>query len=173
METLSQKLFHERILDAALDFGSSKALTDVETGKSLSFYDLRNCSYTLANYLVTEYNLQKNDIIICFMPNNIYYPIIFLACALIGSPMCGVCSNTTKDELKAIIDQTKCRAIFTTSDLLVNVETESNEVEFPIFVLDKLFNQKGIDLRDLIENASDFNSVSKTTSKFHLRKKYF
>lgn len=140
MKTLLKKLFHEQILDATLNYGDAKAVTDVITGEYLSFNNLRNYSNALANFLIKEYNLKKNEIVICFMPNNIFYPIIFLASALIGSPMCGVYSSATSEELNAIIKQTNSRIIFTTSNLFKIISKTNNEIS--VFVIDELLNQK-------------------------------
>jgi hypothetical protein len=92
---MSSHLFHRKILDNSKLYGSGVALvglkaiqkfwvkiihfqTDAETGEQLSFNEMRRRSHILANYLHKEYSITKGDILICYMPNSIHYPIIFL-----------------------------------------------------------------------------------------------
>lgn len=155
MKNFSEKLFHQQILNATFSYGDATALTDIITNESFTFNDIRNYSNALANFLINEYNLKKNEIIICFMPNNIFYSIIFLASALIGSPMCGVCSNATIEEFNSIIKQTNCRIIFTIFKLFNEILKE--ETKIPVIVIDKLINQKEYNLRNLLKNQKYFN----------------
>ncbi|KAI6190942.1 4-coumarate--CoA ligase 2 [Aphelenchoides bicaudatus] len=152
---MSSKLFHRKILENSLRFGTGVALTDAETGEQLTFNELRRRSHILANYLHGEYGIGKGDVIICYMPNNIYYPIAFLAAALVGASKTGVNPEFKSNELADYIKKTKCRCIFTTSELLDNVVKALKGSNFPILVIGKLGGQLGIDLERILAESKD------------------
>lgn len=59
----------------------------------LTFAELRQRSYALAAHWKAEYGLRKGDIVLCFMRNNNHYPVAFLASALLGCSLTGICPD--------------------------------------------------------------------------------
>lgn len=97
---------------------------------------MRRRSYILAKFLRDEHHVgKKGDILLCYMPNSIHYPIVFLAGALLGASQTGINPEFTSciplnlfvipmfnlDELAEYIKKTACTCIFTTSELLDKV----------------------------------------------------
>ncbi|CAD5228782.1 unnamed protein product [Bursaphelenchus okinawaensis] len=146
-------LYHRQILNAAEGFGEDIAMTDAETGETLSFKELRRRVFILAKELHEVYNVDKGDIVIGFTPNSIHYPIFFLAAALLGASLTGVNPEFNSDELGFYTRKTKCKCVFTTAELLERVVQATASAPLPIFVIGKLAGQLGIDLERLLQSA--------------------
>ncbi|EJW84176.1 hypothetical protein WUBG_04915, partial [Wuchereria bancrofti] len=82
MLSVSDQLFHLQILDAAIQYGDSIALTHLRTDENLTFNQLRDKSYNFANNLKLL-GARKGDIVIVCLENCYQYAIIFLGSALI------------------------------------------------------------------------------------------
>ncbi|KAI6222545.1 4-coumarate--CoA ligase 2 [Aphelenchoides besseyi] len=148
-------LFHRQILDNALEYGNEIAMTDAETGESITYTEVRRRVFGLAKHLKEKHQVDKGDIVLCFMPNSVHYPIVFLAAALLGATQTGVNPEFTSNELSDYIKKTKCKCIFTTSEMLQTVLYAIKDCKLmSLFVADKLAGQEGIDFEKLLEELS-------------------
>lgn len=102
------ELFHLRILKSCQRFANDVALVgcslfscthffqiEAETGEALTFADIRLKSYQLAEFLKNNYDLKAGEVLVCFMPNDVWYPIVFLAGAILGCSLTGVSPEST------------------------------------------------------------------------------
>ncbi|KAI6239472.1 4-coumarate--CoA ligase 2 [Aphelenchoides fujianensis] len=150
---MASRLFHRQILEKALEYGDEVALTDGACGKSLTFADVRRQSFALAKYLKEKHGVGKGDIVLCFMPNSLHYPIIFLAAALLGATQTGVNPDFGSTELANVIKRVKCKCIFAEAEFLPAVvdAVQGQKNVIPLYVFHKLGKHDGVSFEELMD----------------------
>ncbi|KAK6114135.1 AMP-binding enzyme family protein [Brugia pahangi] len=148
MLSASDQLFHLQILDFAIQYGDSIALTDLHTGDNLTFNQLRNKSYNFANNL-KQLGAKKGDIVIVCLENCYQYAIIFLGSALIGCSISGIHPESTQYELEKALKLTNAKYLIVSSHnyhIAINFASQCE-----LIILDKNYTQFGKDFNYLIK----------------------
>ncbi|TKR83296.1 hypothetical protein L596_016916 [Steinernema carpocapsae] len=152
MVSYPDTLFHIQVLNAAKEYGNQLALTDSDTGEHLTFAQFREKSLRLAEVFRTHCELEKGDRIFVLLPNQIQYPVIFIAAALLGCSITGINCECSLDELNRYFDLVKPKALVTLSDIY-NAEFSARFPSSRVVVLHKDKDQRGFDIEELIEGA--------------------
>ncbi|MFX6572346.1 4-coumarate--CoA ligase family protein, partial [Acinetobacter baumannii] len=95
---------------------NTTALIDAETGKILTFSDLKTQVAKLSNALI-NLNISKSDVVLIFSPNSILFPISFFAVVSIGAIATTANPQYTISELSKQINDAKPKLIITTHQL--------------------------------------------------------
>ncbi|KAG5806501.1 hypothetical protein H9Q74_007366 [Fusarium xylarioides] len=97
--SLKQTLWSWLLESKALSFDSNaQGFTDAISQKHITFQSLKDHATTLSSALVTNYNLARNDTVIVFAKNSIWYPVATLAAVRVGAVACGVSPEYAVDE---------------------------------------------------------------------------
>ncbi|VDM14001.1 unnamed protein product [Wuchereria bancrofti] len=148
MLSVSDQLFHLQILDAAIQYGDSIALTHLRTDENLTFNQLRDKSYNFANNLKLL-GARKGDIVIVCLENCYQYAIIFLGSALIGCSVSGIHPESTQYELEKALKITNAKYLIVSSHNYHIAISFATQCE--LIILDKHFTQFGKDFNCLIK----------------------
>ncbi|KAF7634345.1 hypothetical protein Mgra_00006312 [Meloidogyne graminicola] len=158
MSNLYEKYFNLQILKSIQKFKDDIAITDILTGYNLTFSDIYQKSLKLfyAFKQNNNYYLNKGDVLLCIINNNIYFPVILLGTSLIGILITGASPNSTKEELNYFIKKSNCKAILIENgpniDWIIN---KAKELNILIIILNKNKEQIGIDFFEILDSVKD------------------
>ncbi|KAL3990131.1 AMP-binding enzyme family protein [Acanthocheilonema viteae] len=148
MVSVNGQLFHLQILNAAVQYGDSIALTDEHIGENLTFNQLRNKSYSFANALKLL-DAKKGDIVVVCLKNCYQYAVIFLGSALIGCSISGIHPESTQHELEKALKLTSAKFLIVSCHnyhIAINYAAQCK-----LIILNKHFAQVGEDFDSLIK----------------------
>ncbi|XP_017776182.1 PREDICTED: luciferin 4-monooxygenase-like [Nicrophorus vespilloides] len=103
--------FLQVIIKKCTLFGSRPAFIDAETKEIITFEYLLHKAKKLSN-IFGEIGIRKGDIVAICVENNIYYPIIFVACLYSGIILNCINNKSTLYELEHLLGMSKPRLIF-------------------------------------------------------------
>ncbi|KAF1746774.1 hypothetical protein GCK72_023231 [Caenorhabditis remanei] len=103
-------LFHDLILENVLKFGKREAL--IHNDRVITFDKIPNLVSKMISKLL-ELGVGSDQTVLVCMPNSIWYPIIFLACAKIGAILSGISPQSTANELKFFMAESGSKFFFT------------------------------------------------------------
>ncbi|KAF5536885.1 phenylacetyl ligase [Fusarium phyllophilum] len=95
---------------------NAAGFTDAITKEHITFQSLKDYATTLSSALVTNYNLARNDTVVVFAKNSIWYPVATLAAVRVGAVACAVSPEYTVDELYYSLKTSKAKFIFAAVD---------------------------------------------------------
>lgn len=132
-DELQPKLQHE--LQYELDWlkkwnlyaPNSLALTDGDTGHSITYSELYNLSLSGASFLKKKYNLQKGDRVVLFSTNELSSFVLFFALSRLGVTLVPVNYRLTSRELSYVITNAEPALIVheeTFKGLLLEIEKD-------------------------------------------------
>jgi len=99
-------------------FANNVAIRDGSTGETRSFTQYRNRTNNIASALKSEYQLQPDDTVALFSPNNVDYLPICLAVGRCGAKVTPINPVSTASELSKILVLSKSTMLFTHAKLL-------------------------------------------------------
>jgi acyl-CoA synthetase (AMP-forming)/AMP-acid ligase II len=94
------------------------AIRDGSTGETRTFTQYRNRTNNIASALKSEYQLQPDDTVALFSPNNVDYLPICLAVGLCGAKVTPINPVSTTSELSKILALSNSTMLFTHAKLL-------------------------------------------------------
>ncbi|EFO97343.1 hypothetical protein CRE_16731 [Caenorhabditis remanei] len=103
-------LFHDLILENVLKFGKREAL--IHNDRVITFDQIPNLVSKMISKLL-ELGVGSDQTVLVCMPNSIWYPIMFLACAKIGAILSGISPQSTANELKFFMAESGSKFFFT------------------------------------------------------------
>jgi len=112
------------------------ALTDVQTGESLTFSQLKTQVYDLSRSLL-RLGIEQGDVVLLFAPNSIRFAVFFLAVATIGAVVTTCSPLCTDSELDNQIQDSKADLVVTVSELFnIFLAWSSYNKYLPLILLD-------------------------------------
>ncbi|CAI4233141.1 unnamed protein product [Auanema sp. JU1783] len=106
--------FHIQILEKCSEFGDKYALKDHED--TFTFLDVRKKAYQVAE-LFRKRGIKKGSSILVCLPNCCWYPVVFLASAILGATISGISTQSTKDEINEYTGKSGAEAFVTTLEI--------------------------------------------------------
>ncbi|MED6184457.1 putative CoA ligase ccl7 [Stylosanthes scabra] len=103
-------------------FPNKPALFDADTSQSLTFSDLNSLTVRVSHGL-QRLGISKNDVVLFFSPNTIYYPVCFLAVTALGAIASTVNPSYTASEVSKQIKDCNPKLILTVRDLWDKLKT--------------------------------------------------
>mmetsp|Transcript_24218 Transcript_24218/g.41451 ORF Transcript_24218/g.41451 Transcript_24218/m.41451 type:complete len:594 (+) Transcript_24218:388-2169(+) len=94
------------------------AIRDGSTGETRTFSDYENHMNSIASALKSEYNLQPDETVALYSPNNVDYLPICLAVGLCGAKVTPINPLSTAGELSKVLVPSKSKILFTHAKLL-------------------------------------------------------
>eukprot|EP00252_Welwitschia_mirabilis_P013049 TRINITY_DN28852_c0_g1_i1.p1 TRINITY_DN28852_c0_g1~~TRINITY_DN28852_c0_g1_i1.p1 ORF type:complete len:539 (-),score=88.27 TRINITY_DN28852_c0_g1_i1:453-2069(-) len=98
------------------------ALADAETAETLDFLEFQN-QVNLIGRGLFHLGIRKNDVVLLFSPNSIYFPVCFFGILSIGGIVTTANPVYTTAELEKQVKDSKPKMVITVSKLVVKVES--------------------------------------------------
>ncbi|KAL4256235.1 hypothetical protein AB1N83_010455 [Pleurotus pulmonarius] len=152
-------------------------LIEESTGRSVTFTELRERTFALANGLHQRFAFGDNDVALICSPNHVDYPATIWAIHRLGGIFTGASPNSTREELVHQLKKSEASLIFVHSDFIDPVLAAADTVQFPydrIITLDASTPTGFVSLADLAAEGSSGCSmpfVDRILSKGEARSK--
>jgi acyl-CoA synthetase (AMP-forming)/AMP-acid ligase II len=105
------------VLERAAELGDKPALVDGETGRTITFGELRTRVRSLAAGLAAR-GLLRGDVVALFCPNVIEYALVLHAVAVAGGASATLSPQASEDELARYLMIARARFLVTSQELL-------------------------------------------------------
>lgn len=148
------------------NFANNVAIRDGSTGETRTFTQYRNRTNNIASALKSEYQLQPDDTVALFSPNNVDYLPICLAVGRCGAKVTPINPVSTASELSKILLLSNSTILFTHAKLLpvaLEAARTSHCVEEIVVIPDVQCDPNILEGAEHLERLASF--VSSSTEK--------
>ncbi|KDQ25720.1 hypothetical protein PLEOSDRAFT_1113549 [Pleurotus ostreatus PC15] len=137
--------------------GDYPCLIEESSGRSITYTELRERTFALANGLQQRFAFGDNDIALICSPNHVDYPTTIWAIHRLGGIFTGASPNSTREEIVYQLKKSEASLIFVHSDSLDLVLAAAKTIQFPddrIITLDAPTPTGFVSLADLTTEGS-------------------
>lgn len=138
------------------------ALIDADSSQTLNFSQLKTEVAKLAHSLL-NLGINKNDVVLILSPNNIQFPVCFLAAASIGAIVTTANPLYTVSELSKQIKDSNPKLVITVPELWSKVKSFS--FNFPAIIINSGSNSNFTSFEALIESAGEVTELPENDVK--------